>query len=105
MIQLSQQAIEAIRKLAGERSQPGQLLRISIKSGGCSGMEYAMEFAEPEAGDELFEQDGLAYMVDRKSLKLLDGSQIDYDDGLTGKGFDIRNPNASSTCGCGKSFA
>ena len=64
-----------------------------------------MEFTLPGASDESFEQEGLSYLVDRKSLKLLDGSEIDFDDGLTGKGFEIRNPNAQSTCGCGKSFA
>ena len=64
-----------------------------------------MEFTQATDADEPFEQDGLAYLVDRRSLKLLDGSEIDYDDGLTGKGFEIRNPNAQSTCGCGKSFA
>jgi iron-sulfur cluster assembly protein/iron-sulfur cluster insertion protein len=105
MIHLTQRAIEAVRKLAEDRSAPGQLLRISIKAGGCSGMEYAMEFAEPTDSDDHFEQDGLAYLVDHKSFKLLDGSEIDFDDGLSGKGFEIRNPNADSTCGCGKSFA
>lgn len=68
-------------------------------------MEYAMEFAHPADSDESYEQDGMAYLVDRKSLKLLDGAEIDFDDGLTGKGFEIRNPNAQSTCGCGRSFA
>lgn len=67
-------------------------------------MEYAMGFGEPEAGDERFEADGLVYYVDRKSLEQLSGSEVDYDDGLTGKGFEVRNPNASSTCGCGRSF-
>ncbi len=105
MITLTERALTAISKLAGERAQPGQLLRLSIKSGGCSGMEYAMEFAEPAETDELREQDGMRYLVDGKSLKLLDGSEIDFDDGLTGKGFEIRNPNAQSTCGCGRSFA
>ncbi|MGC9449857.1 MAG: HesB/IscA family protein [Oceanipulchritudo sp.] len=105
MITLTQRAIQAVRDLARERAGPGQLLRISIKSGGCSGMEYAMEFAEPSKGDEPFSQDGLDYLVDRKSQALLDGSEIDYDDGLTGKGFEIRNPNARSSCGCGRSFA
>lgn len=105
MIRLTESAIAAIRKLAGERAAPGQLLRISIKSGGCSGMEYAMEFAEPADSDDTCNQDGLDYLVDRKSLKLLDGSVIDFDDGLSGKGFEIRNPNAESTCGCGRSFA
>ncbi|MEX0330935.1 MAG: HesB/IscA family protein [Puniceicoccaceae bacterium] len=105
MIRLTDSAIAAIRKLAEERASPGQMLRISIKSGGCSGMEYAMEFAEPGEADERFSQDDLDYLVDRKSLKLLDGSEIHYDDGLSGKGFEIRNPNAESTCGCGRSFA
>ena len=105
MIQLTESAIKAIGKLAAERAGPGQLLRISIKSGGCSGMEYAMEFADPTESDETHEQDGMTYLVDRKSFKLLDGSVIDFDDGLSGKGFEIRNPNAESTCGCGRSFA
>ena len=68
-------------------------------------MEYAMEFAEPSEKDETFQQGDLSYLVDRKSYKLLDGSEIDFDDGLSGKGFEIRNPNAESTCGCGRSFA
>ena len=105
MIHLTESAIDAVRKLAAERAGPGQQLRVSIKSGGCWGMEYAMELTEPADSDETFEQDGLADLVDRKSFRPLDGSVIDYDDGLTGKGFEIRNPNAASTCGCGKSFA
>ena len=67
-------------------------------------MEYAMEFAHPAETDEKYEQDGLTYLVDQKSLGRLSGSEIDFDDGLTGKGFQIQNPNAESTCGCGKSF-
>ena len=105
MIRLTNKAIEAIRALAAEKAEEGQQLRVSVKSGGCSGMEYAMEFATPEESDDTFEQDGLSYLVHRKSFPLLDGSEIDFDDGLSGKGFEIRNPNAESTCGCGKSFA
>jgi iron-sulfur cluster assembly protein/iron-sulfur cluster insertion protein len=104
MLQFTESAIAAVHKLAAERGAEGQLLRVFVQSGGCSGMEYGMEFAHPRDTDERFAQDGLDYLVDRKSLKVLDGSEIDFDDGLTGKGFDIRNPNASSTCGCGKSF-
>ena len=63
-----------------------------------------MEFTLPEETDEKFEQDGMAFLVDKKSFKRLSGSEIDFDDGLTGKGFQISNPNAESTCGCGKSF-
>ena len=104
MIQLTERAIQASQALAVERAEAGQLLRVSIKSGGCSGLEYAMEFAFPGEGDVQLAQDGLAYMVDGKSLARLAGAEIDFDDGLTGKGFEIRNPNAASTCGCGKSF-
>lgn len=105
MIKFTDAAVKAVGKLAAERAQPGHVLRMFVASGGCSGMEYGMEFAEPGANDQRFEQDGLEFLVDSKSLKILDGSEVHFDDGLTGKGFDIRNPNASSTCGCGKSFA
>ena len=104
MIRLTNQAIQSIEALSKERAEPGQLLRVSIKSGGCSGLEYAMEFSFPEDTDEILEQDGWSFLVDKRSLARLDGSEIDFDDGLTGKGFEIRNPNAESTCGCGKSF-
>lgn len=104
MIRLTERAIKAIEALSKERAEPGQLLRLSIKSGGCSGLEYAMEFAFPGESDETFQQDGWEFMVDRRSLSHLGGSEVDFDDGLTGKGFEIRNPNAASTCGCGKSF-
>jgi iron-sulfur cluster assembly protein/iron-sulfur cluster insertion protein len=104
MIRLTERAIEAVRKIGEARAEPGQRLRISIKSGGCSGLEYAMEFAHAAEGDVAMEQGDLSYLVDGKSLARLDGSEIDFDDGLTGKGFEIRNPNAQSTCGCGKSF-
>jgi iron-sulfur cluster assembly accessory protein len=105
MIRLTERAISAIQSLAGERAEAGQSMRLSVKAGGCSGMEYAMEFAQPVDSDDICEQDGLSYLVDKKSHKLLDGCEIDFDDGLSGKGFEIRNPNAQSTCGCGRSFA
>lgn len=104
MIRLTERAIKAVEALREERAEPGQLLRVSIKSGGCSGMEYAMEFGHPTETDEKCDQGGLVFLVDRKSMPHLEGSEIDFDDGLTGKGFEIRNPNAQSTCGCGRSF-
>lgn len=105
MIQLTERAVAAVRALAEERAEPGQHLRVFIQAGGCSGLEYGMGFAEPEEADHLIEQDGLKVLVDPKSLERLQGCEIDFDDGLSGKGFEIRNPNAESTCGCGKSFA
>lgn len=105
MITLTDNAVKAVQRLAAERAEPGQRLRIFITAGGCSGMEYGMGFGEKAPNDIEMESGGIAFYVDSKSLKLLDGSEVDFDDGLSGKGFEIRNPNAQSTCGCGKSFA
>ncbi len=79
-------------------------LRVSVENGGCSGMQYGMSFDEVKAGDAAFESEGVPMLVDPASLAHLQGVSIDFDDGLHGKGFEIRNPNAKSTCGCGKSF-
>jgi iron-sulfur cluster assembly protein/iron-sulfur cluster insertion protein len=68
-------------------------------------MQYGMSFDDPKQGDETFSSEGESFLVDQVSLQQLQGSEIDFDDGLHGKGFEIRNPNAKSTCGCGKSFA
>lgn len=104
-VKLTERAVEAVRRLERERAAEGEHLRIWVKSGGCSGMEYAMGFGRMEDGDERFEVDGLEYYVEGKSLIPLSGSEVDFDDGLSGKGFEIRNPNAASTCGCGRSFS
>ncbi|MEY3000801.1 MAG: hypothetical protein RL648_1015 [Verrucomicrobiota bacterium] len=104
-VRLTERAVAAVRQLERERAGEGEHLRIWIKSGGCSGMEYAMGFGLPESGDERFEVGDLVYYVERKSLERLAGSEVDFDDGLSGKGFEVRNPNASSTCGCGRSFS
>jgi iron-sulfur cluster assembly protein/iron-sulfur cluster insertion protein len=79
-------------------------LRLLVDQGGCSGMTYGMSFDERKADDAEFASEGVEILVDPKSLAHLDGSTVDFDDGLHGKGFEIRNPNARSTCGCGKSF-
>lgn len=67
-------------------------------------MQYGMSFDEPKDGDAAFESEGMGIVVDPSSLSHLDGSFVDFDDGLQGKGFEIKNPNAQTTCGCGKSF-
>jgi iron-sulfur cluster assembly protein/iron-sulfur cluster insertion protein len=68
-------------------------------------MQYGMSFDDPKPGDETFVSEGESIVVDPASLEHLRGTEIDFDDGLHGRGFEIRNPNAKSTCGCGKSFA
>lgn len=80
-------------------------LRVGVKGGGCSGLSYVLGFdAEPKQGDKVFELLGITVFVDPKSLFYLSGIQLDYQDGLNGKGFVFNNPQATKTCGCGSSF-
>ena len=104
MITLSPQAAAQVRALSHDLQAPDKRLRVFVQSGGCSGFEYGMSFDDPKPDDVTFESEGVAVLVDPSSLAYLDGSRIDFDDGLHGKGFEIKNPNAQSTCGCGKSF-
>ena len=104
MISLTQQAACKIQSMEQEISEEGKLLRIFVEAGGCSGLEYGMSFDMPKKEDEVLESSGVRILLDPTSLSYLDGSEVDFDDGLNGKGFEIRNPNAENTCGCGKSF-
>ncbi|CAA6690567.1 probable iron binding protein from the HesB_IscA_SufA family [Lentimonas sp. CC19] len=104
MITLTDSAVAQIRILQAEKATEGQKLRILVEAGGCSGFEYGMSFDDKKDDDKLFESNGVDFLVDETSLEYLDGSVVDFDDGLSGKGFEVRNPNASSTCGCGRSF-
>ncbi|MFM8338260.1 MAG: iron-sulfur cluster insertion protein ErpA [Opitutaceae bacterium] len=105
MITLTARAAQQVRKMHAELDAPGKLLRVLVESGGCSGFQYGMSFDEPKAEDTRFESEGVPLVIDPSSLAYLQGSHIDFDDGLHGKGFEIKNPNAQSTCGCGKSFS
>lgn len=87
-----------------EHDAEGRPLRVLVESGGCSGFQYGMSFDEPKPDDARLESEGVVMVVDPASLAYLQGTEIDFDDGLQGKGFEIKNPNAQSTCGCGKSF-
>lgn len=87
-----------------ELHAPEKRLRVFVESGGCSGFQYGMSFDEKKEGDAELESEGVAILMDPASLAYLNGSMVDFDDGLHGKGFEIKNPNAQSTCGCGKSF-
>lgn len=82
-------------------------LRVGVKGGGCSGLSYVMDFDDNvDVTDEIVEVDGgLKVVIDRKSVLYLFGTELNYSDGLNGKGFQWENPNASRTCGCGESFS
>ena len=81
-------------------------LRVGVKGGGCSGLSYDLSFdTEQQPADTLAEHNGVKILVDNKSLLYLFGTELEFSDGLNGKGFQFINPNASRTCGCGESFA
>lgn len=104
MITLTPRAADRVRAMQTEAAAPAKRLRVFVESGGCSGFQYGMSFDEQKDGDTELESEGVKMYVDATSLAYLNGSAIDFDDGLHGKGFEIKNPNAQSTCGCGKSF-
>jgi iron-sulfur cluster assembly protein/iron-sulfur cluster insertion protein len=104
MIKLTDSAIKQITKLSKENAQKDQHLRIFVEAGGCSGFEYGMSFDSIKEGDNEIKEGAMTVLVDPSSLSYLEDCTIHFDDGLTGKGFEIKNPNASSTCGCGRSF-
>jgi iron-sulfur cluster assembly accessory protein len=105
MITLTPRAAQRVRTMHADLNAPAKRLRIFVESGGCSGFQYGMSFDEPKADDQQLESEGVAIVIDPASLAYMNGSAIDFDDGLHGKGFEIKNPNAQSTCGCGKSFS
>ncbi|HEX5653147.1 MAG TPA: iron-sulfur cluster assembly accessory protein [Chitinophagaceae bacterium] len=105
-VTLTKGAVIEIRKLM---SKPGfdnnQALRLGVKGGGCSGMTYVLGFDQPKDNDKRFEIDGIACIIDKAHELYLHGMEVDWEEGLNNRGFAFRNPNASSTCGCGTSFA
>jgi iron-sulfur cluster assembly protein len=109
MITVSQKALQHVINLMMESgiTPDSHHLRVGVKGGGCSGLSYVMDFDDTiETTDETVEVDGgLKVVIDRKSVLYLYGTELDYSDGLNGKGFQWGNPNASRTCGCGESFA
>lgn len=107
MITVSPKAKDYIHDLMeAEHRSADSFVRVGVKGGGCSGLEYQLSFDNVEKdGDQVFEDKGVKVVVDMKSLLYLYGTELDYAGGLNGKGFVFNNPNASRTCSCGESFA
>ena len=105
-ITLSTSAVAEIKRLV---SEPGfdnsKNLRVGVKGGGCSGMTYILDFDARTDKDEVFEIEGILCLIDKSHTLYLAGMQVDWQGGLNSRGFTFNNPNASSTCGCGTSFA
>jgi iron-sulfur cluster assembly protein len=104
MITLTENAVKHVGTLQKQQNAAGKPLRVYVEAGGCSGMEYGMAFDDRKPDDEVVSQDGVEVVIDPMSLNFLNGSIIDYIDNLQGSGFQIKNPNVHSSCGCGKSF-
>jgi iron-sulfur cluster insertion protein len=104
MLTLTQEAKDKLRTLIAGEADPEAGLRVQVVPGGCSGFEYDLMLSGPQEGDEVVDDDGVRVIVDRFSIPYLLGVELDYEEGFQGAGFLINNPNASSSCGCGKSF-
>lgn len=99
-------AAAKVKELLQEETSPGLKLRVFVTGGGCSGFKYGFTFDEDRQDDDLaVEKGGVTLLVDPMSLQYLSGAEIDYKDDVDGAQFVIRNPNATTTCGCGSSFS
>jgi iron-sulfur cluster assembly protein len=104
-VTLSDTAVVQLKKLLVERQTPDAGLRIAVKGGGCTGLTYAIEWAEkPRERDKIFERDGVRIFVDPKSYLYLIGTELTYEQTLMASGFKLQNPNVKAACGCGESF-
>jgi iron-sulfur cluster insertion protein len=105
-ITISDSAARRITALKAQEAAEGAFLRIAVSGGGCSGFQYGLSFDEETSPDDVvFEHGGIRVIVDDVSLELLNGSEVDFVEDLMGASFQIKNPNAASSCGCGNSFS
>ena len=107
MITVTEKAKEKAIELMSKDNRPADsFIRVGVEGGGCSGLTYKLEFDNQlKADDKVFEDKGMKIVCDRKSFLYLVGTELEFSDGLNGKGFVFINPNASRTCGCGESFS
>ena len=106
MITMTDSAMAAVSRFMSSTAKPPAGLRIRVEGGGCSGLKYSLKLEETDAeGDQKVELGGITLLVDETSAPLLEGVTMDFVESMEGSGFTFVNPNASSSCGCGKSFA
>lgn len=105
-VNVTESAAKRIAFILSQEEHKGMMLRISVSGGGCSGFQYGFTFDDAVAqGDLVVERDGATVVIDEISLDLLGGAQIDYVEDMIGASFQIKNPIAKSSCGCGNSFS
>ena len=106
MITVSDSAVEKIKALIAEEQNPDLMVRMFVEGGGCSGFQYGFTFEEQKSEDDfVFEFNGITILVDAMSAQYVQGAEIDGQESAMGSTFAIRNPNATTTCGCGSSFS
>jgi iron-sulfur cluster assembly accessory protein len=104
MLTMTPGAVSEVKRLLS-KEKPEVGLRIGVRSGGCSGFSYVLGFDAPTPEDRVQDIEGIKLLIDSKSAPYLDGTQLDFQSGLQGKGFAFSNPNATKSCGCGESFS
>jgi iron-sulfur cluster assembly protein len=107
MLSLTERAVKEVRRIISEQNLPaGTVLRVGVKGGGCSGFSYTLGFDDQTSDvDQIYEEHGVKVAVDPKSFLYLNGTELDFEESLMGRGFKFGNPNASKSCGCGESFS
>jgi iron-sulfur cluster assembly accessory protein len=104
MVTITDTATTKIRELMNGQADDETGLRLAVRGGGCSGFQYALAFDQQRDGDKVYEYNQVRVLIDSQSLPFVDGSEVDYVDGLQGAGFAVNNPNVVAACGCGQSF-
>jgi iron-sulfur cluster insertion protein len=105
-VTITENAARRIAALMQQEANPKLMLRVAVSGGGCSGFQYGFSLDEARLEDDvLFERAGVRVVIDTTSLELIQGAEIDFVEELVGSSFQVRNPNATSSCGCGNSFA
>lgn len=105
-VKLTESAVKEIKRLMSEPDfEVGQFLRIGVKGGGCSGLSYVLGFDQKETDDQVYEIESIPVIIKNAHGIYLFGMEVNFEHGLNARGFTFNNPNASSTCGCGTSFA
>ncbi len=105
-VTVTERAARRIAEIIEAEGKPGLMLRVAVSGGGCSGFQYGFDFDDKKGDDDLvIEKDGVTVLVDSVSLLYMSGAEIDYVEDLIGASFQVRNPNATASCGCGASFS
>lgn len=105
-VSLTASAAKRVKELKSQENLPQAFLRLAVSGGGCSGFQYGFSFDENlQPDDRTFERDGVTLVVDETSLDLVKGAEVDFVEDMMGASFQVKNPNAASSCGCGSSFS